>query len=61
MKTYDPECYELARHFTDGQTAEHLVRELAQHIQGCVEDYLQNVEFEKESARQDAADRAAGI
>lgn len=61
MIAYDHECYELARRFAGGQTAEHLVRDLARHIQAAIKDYLQNVEFEEDAARQDAADRASGI
>lgn len=61
MMMYDTECYRLARHFTNDQTRELLVVELAQHIQASIEDYLENVEYQEDAARIAAADRAAGI
>lgn len=36
---FDPKCYDLAEYFMPSDSAEH--REaLAEHIQGCIEDWL---------------------
>ncbi|HTF70247.1 MAG TPA: hypothetical protein VK638_46980 [Edaphobacter sp.] len=63
MRTIDPQCEELARYMTSEYdfVTEEQVKDLARHIQGSIKDWMQNVEFEKDAARQDAADRAAGI
>jgi hypothetical protein len=37
---YDPKCEELARHFLPDNAPEEDVKELAQHIQEKVEDWI---------------------
>lgn len=63
MTAIDPQCEQLARYMTsdyDFPTDEQ-VKDLARHIQGSIKDWMQNVEFEKDAARQSAHDRAVGI
>lgn len=35
--SFDPKCYELARHFVPDGTSEKVVTRLAQHIQDSIE------------------------
>ncbi len=39
--SYDPKCEELARHFLEDKANPLLVADLAQAIQGCIEDWLE--------------------
>ena len=39
--SYDPACYDLARHFMGDLTTERLRTELAQHIQTSIEDWIE--------------------
>lgn len=39
--SYDPECRKLAEHFLPSMASERLKDKMAQHIQDCVEGWLQ--------------------
>jgi hypothetical protein len=38
---YDQKCYELAEHFLDDSASVKRVSDLAQHIQDCIEGWLE--------------------
>jgi hypothetical protein len=55
--SFDTHCYELAEYFAEDEgVTEKQTADLAQTIQTCIEDWLSNLESDREAARQNAAD-----
>jgi hypothetical protein len=59
--TIDSQSYSLAYHFIGDKATNPQIIELAQRIQRCVEDWMEDADNDAEAKRQDASDRAWGI